>query len=200
MTSITGSSGANLSVSPRLCRGWRAAAVSAQTTRSGHDPARETPAKPGANGRARSRFRFVIAAALVCLAWVPACLAAPSQDEVFKSIQNNVDSHSDNGVFLAVLAVIAGVVLIVAVIHSRSHRPTGSSAALNNAGKLTRELMKATGLKAGQLRQLRTLADELGDRGTPIDNPLTLLLCPSLLRQAKGEDRSPKSETRDPKE
>jgi hypothetical protein len=146
----------------------------------------------------RARPGSVFGAGIATLLFAPACLAGPSQDEVFKSIQSSVNSHNDNGAFLAVLAVIAGVVLIVAVVQSRSRRPPGTSAALNNAAKLTRELMKSTGLKPGQLRQLRSLADDLDDRGTPIANPLTLLLCPSLLRQAKGEAASPKSETRDP--
>ncbi len=133
------------------------------------------------------------AAALVffaCLAWTTPCLANPSQDEVFKSISSNVDSQGSgggSGMFLASLVAIAGVVLVVAVWKNRTAGPARGAAPLNNQGKLVRELMKATGLKPVQMRQLRVLADDLEARGQTVASPLTLLLCPSLMRKAKEE-------------
>ena len=53
--------------------------------------------------------------------------------------------------------------------------------AVNHAGKLLKELQKAVGIRPAEVKQLRILADASDDQGTPLDNPLVLLLCPSLL-------------------
>ena len=165
----------------------------APTNAPGHSTDR-TAASLRLVARPQSRWRTPARAAaavvfIACLAWTSPCLANPSQDEIFKSISSNVDSqnNSGSGTFLAVLLSLAGVVMIVAVWKNRTAGPARGAVALNNQAKLIKELMKSTGLKPGQMRQLRVLADDLEDRGQIVTSPLTLLLCPSLLRRAKEE-------------
>jgi hypothetical protein len=163
------------------------------TVRSESGPPNKTAelrvvAKPASKWRTPARAAAAVVF-LACLVCASPCLANPSQDEVFKSISSNVDSQGSagSGMFLAVIVAIAGVVLIAAVWKNRTAGPARGTAPLNNQGKLIKELMKATGLKPGQMRQLRVLADDLEVRGQVLGSPLTLLLCPSLLRKAKEE-------------
>jgi hypothetical protein len=56
---------------------------------------------------------------------------------------------------------------------------------LNHSRKLMREVMKAVPLRRGEVRQLKLLADAATvDGGEPVESPLTLLLCPSVLARA----------------
>ena len=166
----------------------------------GHTPvaaSRPVPVEPKVETGRRFRAgpRWATSAAMIpvlvfltSVTWTPTVLANPSQDEVFKSISSNVDSHSGNGPMLAILALAAGVILVAAIWKNWSAGPARTNASLNHPGKLIRELMKSTGLKHGQLRQLRVLSDDLEARGVQVQSPLTLLLCPSLLRKAKETD------------
>ena len=51
--------------------------------------------------------------------------------------------------------------------------------ALNHHGKLLKELAAAVSLKPAEVKQLKLLADE-----QKLSNPLTLILCPSILAKA----------------
>ncbi len=115
--------------------------------------------------------------------------AAPTQDDVFKSIQSNVHSDPvDGSKVMGFLFAFAGVVVLVVAIN-KYQKPEAISKTLNHQGKLIRELMKSTGLKSSQIRQLKSLRDDLGENGTPVESLVTLLLCPSLIQKAREPGR-----------
>ena len=111
-----------------------------------------------------------------------ALLAATTADDVFKSMGDSLDSDI-NPLHLA--AVVGGVILLVALIALISNRvqrrPSGKTSSAN-VTKLNRQLAKAAGLKAREVKQLRLLAAQ-----EKIDNPLVLLLCPSVLKLAASK-------------
>ena len=112
--------------------------------------------------------------ALVLL--LPAVVHAdPSQDAVFKSISNNVDSSVSGKTVLAGAMVIVGLMLLMAFL-SRRQDKRSTPRTMNSQAKLMRELIKTAGLKPAEARQLRTLADKLAKAGRPVDSPITLML------------------------
>jgi hypothetical protein len=111
-----------------------------------------------------------------------AAFAAPTQDEVFKSIQNSENESVDGGKILAVLAAGVGLAIVL-TLFSRRQKREAIPKPLNHQGKLLRELMKTAGLNSGEARQLKALADEMASNGEPLDSSITLLLCPSLLKK-----------------
>jgi hypothetical protein len=110
--------------------------------------------------------------------------ASPTQEEVFRSIQNSENESVDGGKVLAVLAVGVGLAIVL-TLFSRRQKREAAPKALNHQGKLMREMMKTAGLKANEIRQLKALADEITAGGETLDNPLTLMLCPSLLQKSR---------------
>ena len=105
-------------------------------------------------------------------------LAQPRQEDVFKSISQNVSGSGDPTVFYAVMLGIAGVVCL-AVLVSALRKRRSTPRAVNHHGKLLKEMLKCVALRKGEVKALRTIAAEQG-----CESPLTLVLCPSLL--AKG--------------
>jgi hypothetical protein len=115
-----------------------------------------------------------------------AAFATPTQEEVFKSIQNSENESVDGGKLVAVLAVGAGLAIVL-TLFSRRQKREAVPKALNHQGKLLREMMKTAGLKTSEIRQLKALADEIAAAGEPLDNPLTLMLCPSLVENSRQQ-------------
>jgi hypothetical protein len=124
------------------------------------------------------------------MAWVLALpisvRAGPTQSEVFKSIQDSVgERHEINSRPVILLAVGGGVVLTALVLMSRrEQKKVVAPTALNHAGKLTREMLKEMNLKPTEMKQLKMLADSLRNEVGETPDPLTLLLCPSLLARS----------------
>ena len=132
-----------------------------------------------------------------CLVFTFACLlltfdlstasAAPTQEDVFRSISNNVGPKpGEGGKGLAMLLCGAGgLILLVLLAGSRARRQAVPQP-LNHSRKLMREVMKAVPLRRGEVKQLKLLADAAGADGGagPVESPLTLLLCPSVLARA----------------
>ena len=112
--------------------------------------------------------------------------ASPTQEEVFKSIQNSENESVDGGKLLAVLAVGVGLAIVL-TLFSRRQKREAVPKALNHQGKLLREMMKAAGLKTSEIRQLKALAEEVAAVSEPLDNPLTLMLCPSLVQSSRQQ-------------
>src|SRR5438552_14098300 len=82
--------------------------------------------------------------------------AGPTQEEVFKSIQDNVGEPVDLSKFLPFLAAAAGLIVLVAAItqwRKRDVRPK----TLNHQGKLLKEILKSLPLKPAELKQLKQL-------------------------------------------
>lgn len=144
-------------------------------------------------GRRTGRFTL----ALVCFAFCILTSAFPAQanptlEDVFKNTQSNMDDQIDGRKMLAFFAAAAGVVIMVVLINNRQQRVERPKV-LNHQSKLLRELMKTAGLKSAQVRQLKMLSADLRERGQPVDNLVTLLLCPSLIKKAREEDRPAKT-------
>lgn len=99
-------------------------------------------------------------------------------EEVFKSIGESLDAKiNPNHIILIVIGLIMLVVLLKYFTRSVESKPPVKH--VSNPGKLTRELVRHLGLKQKEVRQLRQLAEQEG-----LEYPLSLLLCPSVLRSA----------------
>lgn len=111
-------------------------------------------------------------------------LAAPSQDDVFRSISSNVSGNSGNGGSILLLVVGGlGVLLLLAYLSRRGER-VAERRVVNHAGKLLREVRQQIGLKPAELKQLKLVSEQLTPAGEEPMHPLTLILCPSLLVSA----------------
>ena len=133
-----------------------------------------------------------------------AAAAAASPDDVFRSISDNAGPRGESGHATALLLCAAGGLILLLLLGTRARRQAAAPQALNHSRKLMREVMKAVPLRRAELKQLRLLADSCaaggadgngggsaGARGEPVQSPLTLLLCPSLLARAL-KNRPPK--------
>lgn len=110
--------------------------------------------------------------------------AAPTQEDVFKSISSKMNESTDSGRVMALIFGGATVLILLLLISQRQKRQVAPKA-LNHPGKLMKEVMKETNLKSTELKRLRALADQLElSSGETLKNPLTLMLCPSLLQKA----------------
>ena len=117
--------------------------------------------------------------------------ATPTQDDVFKKIQESVGQKEEMDMRpVMLLAGGGGVVILLLWLasHKRQTKVAGPKA-LNHSGKLLREVLKDIPLSAAEVKQLKLLADSLQQQTGKPATPLTLLLCPSLL--AKGLQTKP---------
>ena len=108
-------------------------------------------------------------------------LAAATQEEVFKSIQDNVGSTTDPKKFFAFMCGIGGIVVLLAVLSNRKKRQV-TPKIFNHQGKLLKEMLRKIDLRPAEIKQLKALADAQN-----LASPLTLLLCPSVLTKAVKE-------------
>jgi hypothetical protein len=115
-------------------------------------------------------------------------LAAIKQEDVFKSIEDNVGGAPDPKLFYVLALSAAAFVLLMVVVNSMKNRQRRPRA-VNHQGKLMKELAKKVALKGSEVKQLKTMAAEQG-----CSSPLTLVLCPSLL--AKGMNTKGKADKR----
>jgi hypothetical protein len=110
--------------------------------------------------------------------------AAPTQEEVFKSLSNNLGPTVDGKkVFAVFLAFVGGAILLAAM--SKRQKKAAAPQKLNHQGKLMRELVKTAGLTRSEVKTLQALTQQLQTAGQPLRSPLTLMLCPSLTRQPR---------------
>jgi hypothetical protein len=151
----------------------------------------------GRRGRERAGLLLLLAVG-VWLSASPSAHAEPTQEEVLRSIGRNVSQPVDSGRTLGVLAAVAGaLVLLVIVGQRRGRRPAGPKV-VHHHGKLLKEVLRSVPLKPAEVRQLKILAEQsraAGDGGEPIQSPLTLVLCPSVLARAaqtKSDKVNPK--------
>jgi hypothetical protein len=111
--------------------------------------------------------------------------ANPTQEEVFKSISNNLGPTVDGSKVFAVVLVILGAAILM-VVTSKRQKKAALPQKLNHQGKLMRELVKTAGLTRGEAKTLQILTQQMEATGKPIRNPLTLMLCPSLTKAARN--------------
>jgi hypothetical protein len=120
-------------------------------------------------------------ACVVSLVTCASATIAPAQtrqDDVLRSIQQNVGQSVDPAHLIAAVVVIATIVvtmLLVNVMRKRAARPK----VVNHRGKLLKEMSRTLSIKPAEMRQLKTLAES-----EEISSPLVLLLCPSLLNKS----------------
>lgn len=115
--------------------------------------------------------------------------AKPSQQDVFKSIQDSVGPQNDESSMRAIPWICGGVgLIIVLAIFGKRQTRQATPKTVNSNGKLIREVMKAIPLKPKELKQLKIVAEQTPtDDGEPLTNPLVLLLCPSVVIKAVNE-------------
>jgi len=115
-------------------------------------------------------------------------LAQLRQEDVFKSISDNVGGQTDPKVFYTVAAIGTALVLLLIGVNALKKRQA-TPRAVNHQGKLLKEILKSVSLKKGEMKHLKTMAMEQN-----CDSPLTLILCPSVL--AKGINAKGKADKR----
>lgn len=120
----------------------------------------------------RLMFIFVI-----CCCCVPT-FALPTDEDVFKQVQDNYSTPTDPKKFFAVVCAIVGIAVLAAVLSNRKKRQVIPKT-LNHPGKLLKEVMKTVDLRPVEVKQLKILAEDQN-----VSSPLTLILCPSVLAKA----------------
>ena len=127
---------------------------------------------------------------VTCIAAIAALLSPASlwaqvkQEDVFRSISDNMGGGGSNGSsILLLLGGGIGVLLLLAYL-SRRGENAPANRSVNHAGKLLREVRKQIGLRPAELKQLKLVADQLSAKGGDPVSPLTLIVCPSLLVSA----------------
>ena len=142
------------------------------------------------NGRRGLRWRLV---GLFCVLHFALCIraAAITQDDVFKSIKQNVSESEGGGrrLLIVLLGAIALVLMLIAL-SARRKREESVPRAVNHPGKLLKEISRQVSLRPAELKQLKMLTEAERSAGKPIDNPLVLLLCPSALAAAMRSGRA----------
>ncbi|MDB5327544.1 MAG: hypothetical protein JWM57_3113 [Phycisphaerales bacterium] len=116
---------------------------------------------------------------------LPSLLAATTSDDIFKSMGDTMSSDVNPAQVLAVIAAFVGLCVLVSVFKKRADRAPRNSNEVNSPTKLMRQLCKEAGLKRSEIRELKKLAALQG-----VENPLTLLLCPSLMQAAIAKRRA----------
>src|SRR5438552_7593297 len=96
-------------------------------------------------------------------------LAAPSQEDVFRSIKDNVGESTDPRKLIAFLIGAVAVITLLTVF-SHWRKREAAPKALNHQGKLLKELAAAISLRQPELKQLKMLADEQN-----VLSPMTLI-------------------------
>ena len=115
-------------------------------------------------------------------------LAATTADDVFKSMGDSLDSDVNPWHIAAIVGAVIALVVVLAFISRRGDQKAQAKPN-NNLAKLNRQLARASGLKARELKQLKVLADQ-----EQIANPLVLLLCPSVLKAAAARRQAARAE------
>jgi hypothetical protein len=101
--------------------------------------------------------------------------SAPTQEEVLRSINENVSEGPDYGRMIPWVLAAIGVTVAVMFFRQRQKQQANPKP-LNHPKKLVREIVRSIEIDAVEMKQLSARAKELD-----CDNPLTLLLCPSML-------------------
>ncbi len=149
-------------------------------------------AHPRPRRRANVDRRVLSIIALLTILLASRCTLAdpPTQEEVFKSIQDNVGSSTDSRKFTLYLCVTGGVIILLCLFSQRRKREI-SPVPLNHHGKLIKEIMKGVPVRPREIKQLKLVAEQTPvPGGDSVHNPLTMLLCPSLLSKAVQNPRS----------
>lgn len=111
--------------------------------------------------------------------------AQPTPDAVFKSMNQQMSEDVNPAQVLALIAAIVGLAVLVSVFKKRADRAPVRATEVGSPSKLLRQLAKEAGLSRKELKELKKLAQVQG-----VENPMTLLLCPSLMQAAIAKRRA----------
>ncbi|HEY7088971.1 MAG TPA: hypothetical protein VH518_12830 [Tepidisphaeraceae bacterium] len=148
-----------------------------------------TPTLRRRTGRGGKSVRLSAAAFLISsiiLQTSSHCLAGLTQDEVLRSINQNVGEGVDPGKLLASICLIIALIAAIVLLNYRRKRVIVPKV-LNHPGKLVKEITRAANLKPAELKRLKVLAE-----AKDLSSPLLLLLCPSLLQRRTTPDEKTK--------
>jgi hypothetical protein len=125
------------------------------------------------------KIAIFVGALLIVAGGLPGIvLAMPTQEEVFQSVNQNMNETVDVSKAVPYLLVAAGLAILIGLFNYYRKRQTFPRR-LNSPGKLNREICKAIHLRSVELKQLKVMAED-----QEVEHPLTLILCPSLLGKA----------------
>src|SRR5688572_20822700 len=86
-------------------------------------------------------------------------IAQLTQEDVFRSISDNVSQSADSGKALPLLLGGAGVLVLLVLLGMRRNR-AAVPRSLHHNGKLLREITRSVHLKPAELRQLKTMTEQ----------------------------------------
>jgi hypothetical protein len=133
--------------------------------------------------------KYVLIPFLLHLVLCIRATATPTQEDVFKSISENMSESPGSGhTMLAIALGGVALVMLLVLFNSRSKREA-TPKALNHSGKLLKEIIRKIPLRPAELKQLKLLSAAEGDAGGSVDNPLLFILCPSALTDAMRAGR-----------
>lgn len=110
-------------------------------------------------------------------------LAQSQQQAVFDAIKDSTSQETPVWVMWVLFGVAAvGLTGLVVVQRIRARRPVEPARkVVRNSKKLMKEVAEELGLTPAEVRKLEHHAERAG-----VENPLTLLLCPSLVEKREG--------------
>jgi hypothetical protein len=120
------------------------------------------------------------------MAFPSICLAETAEQAFKRSLQESIDHTVDPRKFLAFGVALVALIIFAAVFNRWRSRPgrLRGPRPLNSPAKLIREVAKTTNLRPTEVKQLKILCDQ-----QQIQNPLVMLLCPSVLGKAVKENQ-----------
>jgi len=118
-------------------------------------------------------------ALLMSVVLTHAAAAAPTNEEFFRSVRDNIDKPVDPTKFIAFAMAVVGIIILMVLFSRKKEQRAAKPKVLNHSGKLLKEIMSAVHLKPAEVKQLKLLAE-----GQSVSSPLTLLLCPSVFAKA----------------
>ena len=117
--------------------------------------------------------------------FLSATASAITEDEVLKSINENVGARADPAKLIPWVCG-AAVVIFLIVVYNKWQSRRVVPRVLNNDAKLMRDVLKQLPLRKTPVKNLKLLAEQQG-----CSSPLTLLICPSLLASAAKRVKIP---------
>ncbi len=112
------------------------------------------------------------------------------QQAFLRSLNQSATTSVDGKWFVLGVAVIIALLTAAALYQRRARAPVKTSRKyLRNSRKLMKEMAASLELTGGEVRKLEHHAERLG-----VENPLTLMLCPSLLKRGEKKEEPAKAD------
>lgn len=105
-------------------------------------------------------------------------LSAATPEQVFKSVGESLDRSVNPSHLILIVVGLVGILVLISLFNRQSVKKDKPKP-VHNPSRLTRQIARQVGLSKREMRQLKQLAEQEN-----LDNPLVLLLCPSVLQAA----------------